>query len=52
MKRKVIQLTVLPEGERVNAAILALCDDGTMWRFGLSRDMTHSWTNIPGPPEE
>jgi len=42
--RKVIQITQEPRGNN----ILALCDDGTIWRIAEGG----AWTQLPGIPEE
>lgn len=48
-ERKVIQTTaVAPTSPAAPPCVLALCDDGTLWR---SFAPFHAWTPVEGPPK-
>jgi len=48
-KRKIIQITSLPESEQFFGTIYALCDDGTVWARTISGGKKE-WKQIDLPP--
>jgi hypothetical protein len=53
MTRKITQIVALPEGDNTNAALFALCDDGTVWGHSIKNN-TKGWvifTALPQTPE-
>lgn len=45
MKRKIIQIVVVPESEDYFEKIIALCDDGSLWEQRNDKDK--AWKLIP-----
>jgi hypothetical protein len=50
MKRKVIQIVVLPVTESSYGLIFALCNDGTIWVANDREPII--WTEVDGPPKK
>lgn len=46
--RKTIQVTAVMEAGRY--LVLALCDDGTIWKMGGLYEGAIVWTAVPTPP--
>ena len=46
--RKIVQVSVVPEGDSVYAVLIALADDGTLWGMPLKGKV---WTQLPNLPE-
>lgn len=47
--RKIIQITTVQETEKIRGAMLALCDDGSVWALPLHRD--GEWSRFPDIPQ-
>ena len=48
--RKVIQVAISPDGPETYGSIIALCDDGTIWR--LPDRLPNEWEQVKGPPQD
>jgi hypothetical protein len=53
-ERRIVQISVVPESEGLHAALIAVADDGTVWR-STYRDIIdpaigNSWYRLPPLP--
>lgn len=51
MKRKIIHVSVVPEGDTTHPHIVALCDDGTLWMSISTDPGKRCWTQYPEIPQ-
>ncbi len=54
VKRKIIQVTDVPETDQYYPRILALCDDGSLWVAPQASGsfLEIKWIRVPGVPQD
>ena len=52
MKRKIVQISSMSGFETTYPALLALCDDGTLWMHDFFYDAEVPWAQIQDVPQK